>query len=115
MYHRHMSIAMQEPTFLVLAGLASGPKHGYALIQEATELTEGRVTLRVGTLYAALDRLAKEGLVVRAGEEIVDGRLRRSYELTGEGRETLDAEVERLRLLSTRVAARLRHARAAIA
>ncbi len=100
---------MQEPTFLVLASLASGPKHGYALIREADELTGGRVTLRVGTLYAALDRLAKEGLVARAGEEIVDGRLRRSYELTGLGREALEAEVERLRMLSVRVEAKLSH------
>jgi PadR family transcriptional regulator PadR len=98
---------MQEPTFLVLASLASGPQHGYALIREADELTGGRVTLRVGTLYAALDRLAKEGLVARAGDEVVDGRLRRSYELTGLGREALEAEVERLRMLSTRVAAKL--------
>lgn len=106
---------MQEPTFLVLAGLASGPKHGYALIQEATELTGGRVTLRVGTLYAALDRLAKEGLVARAGEEVVAGRLRRSYELTGFGREALEAEVERLRTLSNQVAAKLRHRTARLA
>ncbi len=106
---------MQEPTFLVLASLASGPKHGYALIQEAQELTGGSATLRVGTLYAALDRLAKAGLVARAGEEIVDGRLRRSYELTTTGRETLEVEVERLRQLSGQVAARLRHRTARLA
>lgn len=100
---------MQEPTFLVLASLASGPKHGYALIQEAEGLTNGRSTLRVGTLYAALDRLAKEGLVVRAGDEVVAGRLRRSYELTGSGREVLENEVNRLQSLSNRVAASLRH------
>jgi PadR family transcriptional regulator, regulatory protein PadR len=103
-----MSRAMQEPTLLVLASLADGPKHGYALIQEAEQLSGGRTVLRVGTLYTALDRLAREGLVARAGEEVVDGRLRRSYELTGLGREALEAEVERLRTLSTRVAARLR-------
>ena len=59
---------MQEPTFLILAALAEGKKHGYALIAEASDMSEGRVQLRVGTLYAALDRLAKEGLVSRAGD-----------------------------------------------
>src|ERR1044071_3591750 len=103
-----MSQAMQEPTFLVLAGLAGGPRHGYALIQAAEELTDGRVALRVGTLYAVLDRLAADGLVSRAGEEVVDGRLRRFYELTGEGRAALEGEVARLEALSRKVAARLR-------
>ncbi|WP_244302831.1 PadR family transcriptional regulator [Leucobacter coleopterorum] len=53
---------MREPTFLILTALASGRKHGYALIAEAAELSGNRVQLKVGTLYAALDRLSDEGL-----------------------------------------------------
>ncbi len=87
---------MREPTFMVLAALADGPKHGYALIEEAERISGGRVRLRVGTLYAALDRLAKEGLVAVAGEEIVNGRLRRSFALSELGRERLGAEIERM-------------------
>jgi PadR family transcriptional regulator, regulatory protein PadR len=100
---------MQEPTFLILAALAEGRKHGYALIGEASEMSEGRVRLRVGTLYAALDRLSKEGLVERAGEEIVDGRLRRFYELTTDGAAALEAEIRRMRVLTEGAVLRLRH------
>ena len=48
---------MQEPTFLILAALAAEPLHGYGVILEVTQLSAGRVTLRPGTLYGALDRL----------------------------------------------------------
>ena len=86
---------LREPTFLVLAALADGPKHGYALIQEASTLSGGRVTLKVGTLYAALDRLGDQQLVQPAGEEIVDGRARRYYELTDAGAAALEADAAR--------------------
>jgi PadR family transcriptional regulator PadR len=102
-------LQMQEPTFLILAALADGKKHGYGLITEASEMSDGRVQLKVGTLYAALDRLAKEGLVARAGDEISDGRLRRYYELTGEGQTALTEEVERMQALARQATARLRH------
>lgn len=100
-------MALQEPTFLILTSLAQGRKHGYALIKDAAELSSGRVTLKVGTLYAALDRLSSEGLISAAGEEIVDGRLRRFYELTEEGAGSLADEVERMRSLSSKAATRL--------
>ena len=48
------SAALHEPTFLILAALAEGRKHGYGLIAEAETLSGGRVTLRVATLYTAL-------------------------------------------------------------
>jgi PadR family transcriptional regulator, regulatory protein PadR len=99
---------MQEPTFLILSALAGGRKHGYALIQEAAEMSDGRITLKVGTLYAALDRLAREGLIVRSGEEVSDGRVRRYYELSAEGAEQLEAEAARMRSLAAQATARLR-------
>jgi DNA-binding PadR family transcriptional regulator len=86
---------MREPTFFVLASLADGRKHGYGIIKDAEELSDGRVRLKVGTLYAALDRLQLEGLVVAAGDEIVAGRLRRYFELTEPGATTLAVESER--------------------
>ena len=99
---------MHEPTFLILTSLAEGRKHGYALINDAAELSDGRVTLKVGTLYAALDRLAREGLIAAAGEEVAGGRLRRYYELTGEGQQQLADEAARMAELSKRATARLR-------
>ncbi|MCU1576126.1 MAG: transcriptional regulator [Leifsonia sp.] len=99
---------MREPTFLVLTALAHGRKHGYALIKEADDLSEGRVKLKVGTLYAALDRLGQQGLVADAGEEVVDGRLRRYYALTDEGADVLEHEITRLESNAVHARARLR-------
>ncbi|MBF4589439.1 MULTISPECIES: PadR family transcriptional regulator [unclassified Curtobacterium] len=87
---------MREPTLLVLTSLAGGRKHGYGLIGDAADLSDGRVRLKVGTLYAVLDRLLDQGLVAPAGEEVVDGRLRRYFELTDAGAGALDAEVRRI-------------------
>lgn len=102
------NVDMREPTFMVLAALANGRKHGYALIGEAGELSNGRVKLKVGTLYAALDRLQSQGLVASAGEEVIDGRLRRYYELTDSGAMLLEDEVSRLEGNIRQARARLR-------
>jgi DNA-binding PadR family transcriptional regulator len=91
-----MTAPLQEPTFLILAALATEPLHGYGVIQEVAEVSDGRVTLRPGTLYGALDRLVEQGLVAADREEIVDGRLRRYYRLTNEGAALLEAEAQRL-------------------
>jgi PadR family transcriptional regulator PadR len=87
---------MREPTFWILTALASKSRHGYALIQESEKLSDGRVKLQAGTLYAALDRLVDEGLVQPDREEIVHGRMRRYYRLTNDGAAALDAEAARL-------------------
>lgn len=86
---------LREPTFLILSALADGPKHGYAIIQDAAAQSDGRVRLQAGTLYAALDRLAGEGLVETTGEEVVGGRRRRYVGLTSQGREVLGREAKR--------------------
>jgi DNA-binding PadR family transcriptional regulator len=103
-----MTAPLQEPTFLVLTALAGGPLHGYGVIQEVSQLSGGRVTLRAGTLYGALDRLTEQGLVAADREEVIDGRLRRYYRLTDDGAHVLDAEVQRLRQNATAAAGRLR-------
>ena len=92
-----MASTMREPTFWILTALASRPRYGYSVIQQVTQLSGGAVTLQPGTLYAALDRLAAEGLVEIDRDEVVDGRTRRYYRLTSEGAEALGAETERLR------------------
>ena len=87
---------MHEATFLILTALAARPLHGYGVIQEVGTLSEGRVRLRPGTLYGALDRLVGEGLVTVDSEEVVDGRLRRYYRLSDEGAGRLAEQAERL-------------------
>ena len=87
---------MREPTYYVLASLIDGPLHGYALIKRSEELSNGRVRLATGTLYAVLDRLAAEGYVRLVSEDIVNGRVRRSYGLTDPGAAALRAEAVRM-------------------
>src|SRR6266700_2420679 len=87
---------MRDPTFLVLVSLQDGPLHGYAIIQLTAELSGGRVRLATGTLYAALDRLAAEDQVNLVREEVVHGRVRRSYGLTSRGASAAEAEAERM-------------------
>ena len=98
---------MQQPTFLVLTALSSGPLHGYGILGEVTALSGGQESLRVGTLYAALDRLAGEGLVVVDSEDVVNGRLRRTYRLTGAGVQAVSAEADRLHSLADQARRRL--------
>jgi DNA-binding PadR family transcriptional regulator len=50
---------LREPTFLILTALAARPQHGYGIQRDVEEISGGRVTLRAGTLYAALDRLER--------------------------------------------------------
>ena len=96
---------MREPTFLILTALAAGPQHGYGVMTDVAQISGGRVRLRAGTLYAALNRLVVENLVEVDREEVVDARLRRYYRLTPDGAQRLAAEVDRLRR-HTAVAAR---------
>ncbi|GAA2588867.1 helix-turn-helix transcriptional regulator [Actinomadura fulvescens] len=88
---------MQEPSFLILTVLAAEAQHGYAIMTEVTDISGGRVKLRPGTLYAALDRLREEGLVEVDREEVVDTRLRRYYRITATGAERLAVEADRMR------------------
>lgn len=99
---------IRETTFLILTSLAGGPQHGYGIMREVRAMSGGRVTMRAGTLYTALDRLVDEGMIVDGGTEIVDGRLRRYYELTDEGAAVLETEVQRLRANASAAASRLR-------
>jgi DNA-binding PadR family transcriptional regulator len=102
--------SMRRPSFLILSALAPQPLHGYAVIQEVSRLSDDRVRLAAGTLYAALDRLSGEGLVEVDREETVDGRLRRYYRLTDDGATKLAAEAARMRQDAARATRRLRGA-----
>ncbi|KOV60510.1 PadR family transcriptional regulator [Streptomyces sp. MMG1121] len=88
--------AMQEPTLLLLTALADEPRHGYAIAREVEKISGGRVTMRTGTLYGALERLLQQELIEVHKEEVVESRLRRTYTLTSAGRQVLAAEAERM-------------------
>ena len=99
--------AMQEATFLILTALAAGAQHGYGIITDVKDISGGRVRLRAGTLYTALDRLRAEELIGVDHEEVVDGRLRRYYRLTPKGSELLAAEAARLQANAAAALSRL--------
>jgi DNA-binding PadR family transcriptional regulator len=70
---------------LLLALLRAGPMHGYGLVAALRDRSGGHLDFPEGTVYPALHRLETEGLVTSASTS-VDGRVRRVYALTPEGR-----------------------------
>jgi DNA-binding PadR family transcriptional regulator len=73
---------------LILAVVADGPAHGYAIIQELQTRSGGAFDLPEGTVYPALHRLERSGLLASSWSDEA-ARKRRVYRLTGPGREAL--------------------------
>jgi DNA-binding PadR family transcriptional regulator len=84
------SEGLSERSVLVLTSLAGGAKHGYALIKDVEEFSG--VRLGPGTLYAALSRLEREGLI----ESLPEADRRRPYKITQRGRDALLARLQTL-------------------
>ena len=99
-----MTQPLQEPTFLILAALAEEPMHGYGVIQEVIALSDGRVRLRPGTLYGALDRLERLGLI----ESLPADDRRHPYRITAPGAAALRVHLDSLERLSAAGRLRLR-------
>ena len=76
---------------LLLATLAAGPRHGYAVKEALRAGSGGRFDLPTGTVYPALHRLERAGLI-HGSWSVVNGRRRRSYALTPAGRRALNQE-----------------------
>ncbi|WP_055531070.1 PadR family transcriptional regulator [Streptomyces graminilatus] len=100
--------SLTEPQYFILAALLDGPLHGYGIIKAAEQTTDGRLRIAVGTLYGALERLERAGLVAPGDEEIVDGRARRYYRLTEDGTEALGREALRMQQAAAVVIGRSR-------
>jgi DNA-binding PadR family transcriptional regulator len=73
---------------LLLAVVADGPVHGYAVVERLKARSAGRFDLPEGTVYPALHRLESDGLL-RSHWTVAGGRRRRQYELTDRGRAEL--------------------------
>lgn len=89
-----MTAFLSQPSFWILTALASGRRHGYEILRETSDASGGRVSLKVASLYAALDRLEAEGAITPDGEEIVAGRARRYFVITEQGAARLSAEAD---------------------
>jgi PadR family transcriptional regulator PadR len=73
---------------LLLAALAKGPAHGYALIESLEEGSGGVLELTEGSVYPALHRLERQGFVTSSWT-VVEGRRRRTYRVNKRGRREL--------------------------
>jgi DNA-binding PadR family transcriptional regulator len=90
---------LSEPVLLILLSLAEQPRHGYAILKDVEEMSDGRVVLSTGTLYGALGRLLDDRWIERFAEQEAP-RDRQAYRLTAKGRAILQAEVARMRQLT---------------
>jgi DNA-binding PadR family transcriptional regulator len=95
-------LPLRPVEFQVLLSLAQGDRHGYGIMQEALSLSDGATVLEPGTLYRALRRMLRAGLVVesarRPDADRADER-RRYYRLTELGRRVAVAEAARMNRL----------------
>ena len=85
--------------FQVLLALADEPRHGYSIIREVDERTDGLIRLRSGSLYTLLQRLLDEDLIVESDDRPSpeqDDERRRYYKVSDLGRGVLTAEARRL-------------------
>jgi DNA-binding PadR family transcriptional regulator len=95
---------MSDPTILVLASLAEGDKHGYAMMEDI----EGFAGVRLGpgTLYGAITRLEQRGWI----RPVATTDRRQPYRITGEGKQHLEEQVANLEQVVKTAARRLRQA-----
>lgn len=96
-------IPLKPQWFDIMVSLAAGEQHGYGIMQDVLQRTDGKVRLWPATLYGSIKRLIEAGLIEESDErpapELDDAR-RRYYRLTRLGRLVLKAESDRLRELA---------------
>lgn len=92
-------LPLSPAMFYILLALPDGPKHGYAIMKEVEEVTDGRITLGPGSLYGSIKRLLQAKMIVETDQRPIralDDERRRYYQLTDYGRRVLVGEVNRL-------------------
>ncbi|HEX2070507.1 MAG TPA: PadR family transcriptional regulator [Thermoleophilaceae bacterium] len=99
--HIDKDLVAASATPLVLAILAEGESYGYAILKRVRDLSEGEMEWTDGMLYPLLHRLSRLGYVTTEWRTPPEGRRRRYYSITEEGRATL-AEQQRQWLTVTR-------------
>ncbi len=92
-------LPLTPAVFNILLSLADGEKHGYAIMLEVEENTQGEVKMGPGTLYGSIKRMLTAGLIAESDERPdpgLDDQRRRYYRLTALGQRVARAEAERL-------------------
>jgi len=92
-------LPLPSATFHILMALASEDRHGYAIIQDIEQRTNGALRLSAGTLYRSIQRMLEQGLLVETSERPapeLDDERRRYYRITVLGTSVAKAEARRL-------------------
>jgi DNA-binding PadR family transcriptional regulator len=92
-------LPLTPPVFHILLALAGEERHGYGIMQDVAQQTEGALQLGPGTLYGCLKRMLAAGLVEESGERpdpALDDERRRYYRMTPLGQRVVRAEAQRL-------------------
>jgi DNA-binding PadR family transcriptional regulator len=92
--------------YLTLNALIPGASYGYAIRKDIAEWTEGQIEPSLATLYDVLHRLLEDGLIKRGEDKIIEGRLRRTYRITGLGKRAMTRKEQIAALLAKRQALR---------
>ncbi len=96
------TLRLSPAAFHIMLVLADGENHGYAIMREVKEHTQGRMRLGPGSLYGTIKRMLADGWIEESDERPdpqLDDERRRYYRLTGVGRKLVQAEAERLEQL----------------
>jgi len=82
----------------ILLAIAGGARHGYGIMREVAERTDGAVEMGAGTLYRSIKKMLEAGWITETDSEEANslGPARREYEITDRGRRAAAAEVEQL-------------------
>lgn len=102
-----ISLPLAPRDFLILLALAAGQRHGYGLVKDIEELSDGTVRMDPANLYRSLKRLVQAGLVLDLGRRQVElEERRRYYGLSDQGRQLAAAEAARVDRLAAVARAR---------
>jgi len=89
-------LPLTEATYYILISLVE-PLHGYGIMQNVEDISKGEVKLGPGTLYGALSKLEKQGLIIKTDE--IDSERRKYYSITEFGKQVVKLEFLRLKKL----------------
>ena len=98
-------LPLPSATLHILVALMTGEKHGYAIMRDVEELSDGAVRMGPGTLYGSVKRMLADSLIEEAEERpdpALDDQRRRYYRLTGLGERVCASELRRLEALIRR-------------
>ena len=92
-------LPLSPAVFHILLALTDGERHGYGIMQEIFQKTDGTVRMGPGTLYGSIKRMLADGLIQETNERPdpeMDDERRRYYRLTDFGQRVLQAEAQRM-------------------